>query len=360
MKVNKYKSHERKDGQVWLNIWNRDQSKAVGKIEVRSVMYHYRLFRVGRLGGGTTPLTPMITLGDAGVTFEKRKDAENYALLLAMRFSGDFEKQDLLRPQIFGGEKNGGFRYSAARTELFWNGADDVNPAEGWDKIDPEGFLEQLPDPLDAIPSDDDCISARGDNIWVGSDAVTTYFQEWYLTPKVDKAFDAISLDITDDPEDLLQIEPRDQSYMMLSALQNLRNTIPANWLFPSRLDEVTNLIPKLWSSLTDDVLETAERLEKERQKSDRFLEKVQKIKDLVTSRLPEDVDKDHFSVLTRLNSCAQYLVEFRDGNADGPEHSEPEYRALMKLFSNKMDKDEDEAVAWLADTLTKAFRQKR
>ena len=132
MQKNKYKSHEEKSGNVWLNVWDEEGAYKRGSIEVEGeTASGYRIIRRGSLLGKELTSLSNIILGDAGVYFEKRKDAENFALVLAMHFSGDLPSRDFIDPTIFNGYQSRRITFSKARTELFWQGVSPRRPNGG-------------------------------------------------------------------------------------------------------------------------------------------------------------------------------------------------------------------------------------
>ncbi|MDP7152642.1 MAG: hypothetical protein QGI08_06230 [Paracoccaceae bacterium] len=191
MKPNKYQSHERKSDNVWLNVWHPDGSYPCGQIQVQGDSDRgYRIVRQGRLEGEDFAGLYNIILGDAGVFFEKRKDAENFALLLAMHISGDLPDEHLLNPGAFNGRESNNVLYSAARTNLFWSGVADIDPTDGWSDLDPNEFLAKLPNAQEPLPFDYETEEYMDENAYGIIDAVehlVQYYSLWFLTPKVEK-----------------------------------------------------------------------------------------------------------------------------------------------------------------------------
>lgn len=360
MHKNKYQSHEEKSGNVWLNIWDETGSHPQGSIEVEGdTASGYRIIRRGSLlGKGLTGLG-RIVLGDAGVYFEKRKDAENFSLVLAMHFSGDLPSKELLDPAIFNGFQSGRLKFSKARTDLFWSGVSHVDPTQGWKELDPEQFLEKLPYASEPLPRDDeDELDMRGYDISEVAEAVLDFYKRSFLTENVELPLHQVVADVLKTKaEDHCEIAAEDRGYVTLLALSMLRDEIPVGWIFPTASDEVERLIPRLWASLPNDVKAYIAECETEASLAREHANKVQAVKDKIVSHLPTALAEDDWEVRTRVNCCAGHLIEVMEGRTGPPTHSEPDYVILMKEFTEKALANEDNAAEWLANNLRSLMR---
>ena len=355
MQKNKYKSHEEKSGNVWLNVWDAEGGYRRGSIEVEGeTASGYRIIRRGSLLGKEFNGLVNIILGDAGVYFEKRKDAENFALVLAMHFSGDLPSRGFIDPTVFNGRQSRRNAYSSARTDLFWKGVGHVDPTEGWVELDPQGLLEKLPNHDEPLPLDEEEeIEMRGYEISEAAEAVCDYYARSFLTEKVELSLHQVVAEVLKTKaEEYCEVAVEDRGYVTLLALSMLRYNIPVDWIFPTASDEVERLIPRLWASLPDDVKAYIAECEADARRAREHAAKVQAVKDKVLSQLPTALAEDNWEVRTRVNCCAGHFIEVMEGRTSPPTHSEPDYAILMKEFSEKALADEDNAVEWLAKKL--------
>ena len=358
MHKNKYKSHEEKNGSVWLNIWGQCEKRPIGKIEINGDSdWGYRVLRRGEMFKNYNHSWNQIIFGYADFFFTKRKDAENIALVLAMYFSGDLKDKSLLDPTIFNGRIRtqiiNRLPLSEARTELFWRGADDIDPSNGWIEIDPDNNLGKLPldQPL-PINYDEDCeITMRSYLISEVSDAIVEYYKEWFLTSKVElQLHEVFSLVL--DEIDCGEIAVADRGYVTLLALAKLKNNIPVGWIFPQQQYKVRTLTKRLWSNLSADVVTYVEEYEL-RAKHDRdYQVKICNLKAKILAQMPKFTELKNGETETRINCCVSYLFEVRDGSNEPPSHPEAEYVFLMQNFVDKVSSSEKEAINWLVSRL--------
>ena len=357
MKINKYQSHERKSDNVWLNIWLPDSSYPCGQIQVQGDYDRgYRITRQGRLEGKDFSGLYNIILGDAGVFFEKRKDAENFALLLAMHLSGDLADEHLLDPRAFNGRESSNGLYSEARTELFWRGVANIDPTEGWDDLDPQGLLTNLPGAGEPLPTDHETYEfleeERAFGITEAVERTVDYFSRWFLTPKVERDIHEILLGVLDAQDDYYEVRISDRGYVALLALAELRNDIPTAWVFPNRENATKELIKKLWTNLPADVSEYIAGLENAAQAGRLLKKRVDTIKARVFKLTPELNTETGSYAGSVVHCCASHFVEVQEGENDPPSHSEPEYRWLMAEFAERAIKNLDQAETWIAEYL--------
>ena len=357
MHKNKYKSYEEKTQNVWLNVWNEEGSYKRGSIEIEGdTASGYRIIRRGSLLGKDLAGLSNIVLGDAGVYFEKRKDAENFALVLAMHFSGDLPSKDFLDPTIFNGYQSGRIKLSKARTKLFWQGSANVDPTEGWAELDPKQLLEKLPNADEPLPSDEveDEPNERAYEISEAAEAVFDYYVRSFLTEDVKlPLYQVVAEVLKAKAKDHCEIATEDRGYVTLLALSMLRNRIPVSWIFPNSRDEVESLIPRLWASLPNDVKAYIEECEADTFQSRERAAKIQAMEDKIISHLPDAPAEDNWEVRSRVHCCAGYLIEVLEGRTEPPTHSEPDYAILMQSFTEKALLNADDAAEWLAKKLT-------
>ena len=263
MHKNKYKSYEERGIRrgVWLNIWGQDEQIPIGRIEINGdVDWGYRVLRRGHLRGHKTKGHSYVVLGYADFFFTTRKDAENIALVLAMYFSGDLTDKSLLDPSIFNGVFGAGIidrlPLSEARTNLFWQGSEDVDSCQGWVEIDPDNNLGKLPlyPPLPTNSDEDSEENDRSYRIEEVSDGIVEYYQEWFLTSKVELPLHEVFSRVLDEI-DCGEIAAAYRGYVTLLALAKLKNNIPVGWIFPQQQDKVRVLTKRLWSNLPADVV---------------------------------------------------------------------------------------------------------
>jgi hypothetical protein len=366
---NKYKSHEEKNRSVWLNIWGQCEKFPIGKIEINGdTDWGYRVLRRGEMFKKYNYSWPKktynygwseIIFGYADFFFTKRKDAENIALVLAMYFSGDLKDKSLLDPTIF----NGRIRtqiidrlpLSEARTELFWKGADDIDPSNGWIEIDPNNNLGKLPLdeplPINYDEDEDGEITIRSYLISEVSDAIVEYYKKWFLTSKVElQLHEVFSLVL--DEIDCGEIAVTDRGYVTLLALAKLKNNIPVGWVFPQQQDEVRKLTTRLWSNLSADVVAYVEECEVEAKHDRDHQVKICNLKAKILAQMPKFTELKNGETETRINCCVSYLFEVRDGSNEPPSHPEAEYVFLMQNFVDKASSSEKEAINWLVSRL--------
>ena len=345
MRKKKYQSHEMKSQNIWLNVWEAEDSYQTGTIEVKGdTASGYRILRRGRLVGKELSLgLSNIIFGDAGVCFDKRKDAENFALVLAMHFSGDLMTEGLLDPTIFNGFQSQQISLSKARTDLFWAGASKVDPSTGWEEVDPERLLEKIPDTSEPLPHYDedengeDELDMRSYHISEAAEAVVQYYKEWFLTAKVEiPLHEVVANVLLEKLVDNCEISTEDRGYVTLLALAKLCGGIPVKWVFPVNQDDVMRLIPRLWASLSEDVKVYITKCEAVDSQARKQAAMVQRVKQNILSQLPATVNEANREVQTRINSCASHFVEVLEGKHELPTHSEPDYRVLMQNFANK------------------------
>lgn len=357
MLKSKYQSYEEKTGNVWLNVWDQKSSHKKGSVEVEGdTASGYRIVRRGSLlGKDLTGLSKFI-LGDAGVYFEKRKDAENFALVLAMHFSGDLPSKDFLDPTVYNGYHSRRVIFSKARTNLFWQGVAHVDPTEGWAELDPKQLLEKLPYAGEPLPLDEaDELDMRGYEISEAAEAVFNYYERYFLTEKIELPLHQVVAEILEaKSEEDCEITTEDRGYVTLLALSMLRDEIPVSWVFPTVREEVEHLIPRLWASLPDDVKAYIAECEADASRAREHAAKVQAVKDKIISHLPNALAEDVWEVRTRVNCCAGHFIEVIEGRTEPPSHSEPDYAILMKNFTEKALVNEDDAAEWLAQRLKK------
>lgn len=357
MHKNKYKSYEEKTQNVWLNVWNEEGSYKRGRIEIEGdTASGYRIIRRGSLLGKDLAGRSDIVLGDAGVYFEKRKDAENFALILAMHFSGDLPSKNFLDPTIFNGYHSGRIKFSKARTKLFWHGSATIDPTEGWAELDLKQLLEKLPNPYEPLPRDEveDEPTTRAYDISEVAEAVYDYYIRYFLTEDVKlPLYQVVAEVLKAKAKDHCEIATEDRGYVTLLALSLLRNEIPVSWIFPNARDEVKSLIPRLWASLPNDVKTYIEECEAATVQSRERAAKVQAMKDKIISHLPHALAENNWEVRTRVHCCADHFIEVLEGGTEPPTHSEPDYAILMQAFTEKALLNADDAAEWLAKKLT-------
>ncbi|MDO6799206.1 hypothetical protein [Shimia thalassica] len=359
MQQNKYQSHERKHGNVWLNIWVGESAYSKGQIEVEGdTASGYRIIRRGSLAGSGWTGLVNIVLGDAGVFFEKRKDAENFALIMALHFSGDLADKRLLDPKIFNGHKSDRVSYSEERTNLFWSGVDTCDPCDGWRELDPENILEALPEMDDPLPRDEDYEfedEERAYGISEAAESVLNYYAQWFLTPKVEISFhEIVAREIAVQDDGFFPVSKPDRGYVALLALAALRHEIPVSWIFPNQSSIVANLLPRLQASLPPDVKTYIREYHEEDLRRRNFAKKVEGLKAEILARLPEIDDWNSPDARPQIHCCASYFVRVSGGETEAPTHSDPKYQTLMKDFAAKALENKGAAIDWLATRLKK------
>ena len=365
MQKNKYQSHESKHGNVWVNIWDGESNCPKGKIEVEGdTTSGYHIIRRGSLNGRELTGLFNIALGDAGVFFDKRKDAENFALVIAMHFSGDLVDKRLLDPRIFHGCKSSLVFYSEKRTELFWRGVDTCNPWEGWRELDPENTLESFPGVEEPLPrGEDEEIGdwGRAEGISEAAEGILDYYAQWILTPKVEISFHEIVAQVIATQKSAAQyhecfsVSEPDRSYTALLALAALHRNIPVSWILPSQSSNVAELLPRLQDSLPPDVNTYIQKYKTEDMVCRTFSRKVENLKAEIFTHLP-DIDGWKWSHIARsqVHCCACYYVGICEGMTEAPSHSEPEYIQLMANFSAKASVSKGTDIDWLVTWLKK------
>lgn len=357
MHKNKYKSYEEKTQNVWFNIWNDGETNKSGSIEVvGDTASGYRIIRRGSLLTNNIAGLSNIVLGDAGVYFEKRKDAENFALVLAMHFSGDLPTEDFLDPTVFNGYQSDRMQLSKARTNLFWQGCANINPTQGWAELDPKQILQKLPNADEPLPNDEaeNESNLRAYGISEMAEAVFDFYVSSFLTEDVKRPLYQLVAELLKAKAECYgEIATEDRGYVTLLALSMLRNKIPVSWIFTSSRDEVQSLIPRLWESLPADVKAYIEECEAETIRSHDRAAKVQAMEDKIISSLPHALAEDNWEVRSRVICCARHLIEVSEGSTEPPNHSEPDYVILMQSFTEKALLNADDATEWLAKKLT-------
>lgn len=350
MKRNKYKSNENTDQGVSIDLWNSDCSRAIGAIAIRGateIGYHLvRTGRIGEFGSGD--------LADCGVFFERRKDAENYALVVSMIICGDITNRELLDPEIFSGKtRNSYFKnYLKSKRELFWTGANKIKTEEGWDQLDPDHLLDQISDPSDFSYFDDDfeVVEVVEDAIEIHECANTIYeyYKEHFLTQQIEQPY----LDIAnrlilkrsvDLHEDVISVQKR--SFTMLLGLSKLKGKLPVDWIFPHEKSLNSSTIMDLWNDLPDDVVKFLEKQKSEREQNQRikFLEQetLGKIKAKIKyfNKFPSDLQ-----AMMKFSAYFHSIAEVDEY----PQHSNSVYSQVATEFHTRALNDEDDAIAWI------------
>ena len=254
------KSHENKDGAVWINVYENGNGWPNGRVQV--VGNHESGYRVIRFGTiGQLQHSQQFEFGDSGAFFERRKNAENYALTAAIHLNGFTIAPQLLEPEIYDGQKIPRRAIGKERYRLFWAGARDIDPTVGWNEIDPDCILDQMPSYLDALSEsfwhdddfDDDVDQGRSTAIYTACVDFTEYLKGNFLTAHVDrKAHEILTKTIEHRSDsDLVQ---SDRGYVLLLSLADLKNKIPLHWILPNQSAELAKLISRLYASLPNDV----------------------------------------------------------------------------------------------------------
>lgn len=258
---NRYRSYQDSYGNVWLWIKDPDFDFLWEEIQVLGdTQLGYHIHRKGRIGPRSSGGMGGVRIGSAGVFFEKRKDAENYALIAAMAINGDMRRKSLTDPQIFGGCRQRETPRVAYLRSLFWKGAWEIDPTEGWSKIDPDGLLLNLPtdNPLgieydeenEDFLYDDDRPEGRNAGIEELVFSITHHYQSVLNCEDVSHSFSSVCREIHKNESSL---RPKDFSYAQLLVLSELRDSVPVSWIFPGQEEELFKLIPQLVSDLPEE-----------------------------------------------------------------------------------------------------------
>ncbi|MCC5969554.1 MAG: hypothetical protein JJU15_06360 [Pararhodobacter sp.] len=272
----RYKSHEDVTGYVWIYIAEADTGYPWGdKVGVSaSNGSYYHIHRIGRIGPREAGGIPSARIGDAGVIFEKRKDAENYALVAAMMINRDIRRnKNLANPEVFGGSRRHNTPEISRLRRSFWSGAGSVDVTEGWADLDPDGHLSRLPcdDPFMNQAFDDfdyeaheGSLEYRGLAIASIADEVRKYFirnvqRDVLRQPFLSLAQEVFSKQMASDwnPED---ISNSDKSYCKLLVLAGLRDRVPADWVLPNQQAVIPHLVSQLVEELPTEAIEAIER----------------------------------------------------------------------------------------------------
>jgi hypothetical protein len=258
-----YRSHQDERGFVWLNLkYESGRSGYSGRIEVHGGGGgRYRIYRVGSVGPETSSGFEMVRIGSAGVVFERRKDAENYALIAALAINGDVRRRALVDPEVFGGVREWETPGVASWRTDFWKGADHIDPCSGWNKIDPDSLLLNLPkDNLFFIDEEDDEFSELAEDspileeasIWSLAVAIRLYYSEHLQLESLNRPYDTIVQEIAERKGCYFDPKDGEFTYAKLLALSFLRDSAPTNWLFPCQEDNI--FFPKgrlKWTGIT-------------------------------------------------------------------------------------------------------------
>jgi hypothetical protein len=261
MEKNRYRSYENQHGSVWLNLGLWGELHVRGNSEAG-----YRIQKIGRPGSNSTEFWNFVTVecGDANVWFSKRKDAENFALVLALNFNNDIQNKQLLDPTYFFGMKSESKRIWAKRDELFWCDVSQINLSEGWDM--PEfNTLVDLPSEFhECFPIDEDTyeyIDQRGYEFEEVLDKLHHYYLQNFLTPNLEMKLHQIFEEILTENADM-KLDPALRGYACLILISRLRESLPFDWVFPGQKDYLIDLIPKLWKGLPDEIINYLKSLE--------------------------------------------------------------------------------------------------
>lgn len=221
-------------------------------------------------------------LGDAGIEFAQRRDAEGYGLLLAMSLRGDLLPGQLPEPASFGGVRDALTELSKTRRRIFFRGVATVDRQEGWSEIDPQGILAVLPDPGDPFHSVHDYIrlpieeqaeielrdltaeERRAHSIIQFVELAGWHYFDNVLTARLRKPYLATLRDLEAELPRGFEILRQDRGYVALLVLSRLRVVGPVDWFFPGQRDELRRLIPRLRGGLPEAAEAAIERLRRE------------------------------------------------------------------------------------------------
>ena len=258
MQDNLYKSHEDGYKNVWLELSSGETLKVLGD--------SYKGYTIGRSGmvGTRHPnkdkyrWTISIPTRNAGVYFPKRKDAENYALILALKFNGDLQNDNLLNPKFFNGRFLQNFDKSKKLNELFWCNITKIDPTEGWNFFD-FASIECIPNDISECYLIDeetfDPIDDRFAQLSGFLEEFTIYLEEKIFSDELQKPIHILMAKfISENDYDFLSEDLR--GYATLCLVAHYRNCIPFEWIFPDQESYLSDLIPKLKANLPQFILE--------------------------------------------------------------------------------------------------------
>lgn len=249
MENNRYRSFEDGYKNAWLKLVSGE------RLEIRGDTYFgYHIVKRGRVGSKlkVTWNSLEIYCGEHGSHFAKKKDAENFALVLAMYFNGDLDNQALLKPEFFHGYSKKNFASNSQRNRLFWQDVTLINPQDGWDFFD-FSVLDKIPSEfIFSYPCDEETGDALDDRYYGMEEFLecfTTEREQHLFTPNLeDELHVSISKFLAENDDINLAQELR--GYASLIMINYYRNLLPFDWIFPNQQQYFISFIPKLLSNL--------------------------------------------------------------------------------------------------------------
>jgi len=254
LRKNLYKSYEDGDKNVWLTLSTRETLELLG-----NSYYGYSIIKRGRVGvnhpnkkEGWQSIS--MFCGDAGVYFTKRKDAENYALALAMCFNGDLPNKDILDPSFFNGRFKKNFNKNSKINELFNKDITRVDPTEGWDFFD-FSTIKHIPDDFnESYPVDEDTfepLDDRYNDLEYFLDKFSENLEENILNGEGQKPLNEIIENFISENKEC-DFDHGLRGYAILCLISYYKKIIPFSWIFPNQESYISSLIPKLIANLPE------------------------------------------------------------------------------------------------------------
>lgn len=249
MENNRYKSYEDGYKNAWLRLVSGE------RLEIRGDTYFgYHIEKKGLIGSKLKETWNSLEIycGEHGSHFAKKKDAENFALVLAMYFNGDLHKKALLEPEFFNGFIKNNFEGESKRNKLFWQDVTLINPQEGWNFFD-FTVLNEIPDDIDySYPIDEETGYALDDRYYGMAEFLERFTMEReknLFTLELEHDLHLlISKFLAENSDIALAQELR--GYATLVLINYYRNLLPFDWIFPNHQQYFISFIPKLLSNL--------------------------------------------------------------------------------------------------------------
>lgn len=208
-----------------------------------------------------------MSFGEPGTYFPKRKDAENFALVLAMYLNGDLPNRDLLDPIFFNGFRRRNYDPNSVLNKLFWTDVTMIDPTEGWDIFDFSelGFLPN--DILNVLPKDDKSfkhIDPRTDELEMFLFELSNFIERNLFTSVLDNSIHDLMEQSIIDEENYSDCPHELRGFATLCIVNYYKNLIPFQWVFPNQQNNIAELLPRLKENLPTGISDLLKRMELE------------------------------------------------------------------------------------------------
>lgn len=263
MKQNRYKSYEGQGKGVHLKLPSGEALHILGDTDCG-----YTIWKKGEFRRKNHFNSLEMWCGESGSYFGKRKDAENFALTLAMYFNGDLTNKHLLDASFFNGHKKPNFEQSSQINQLFWINISKIDQTQGWDFFD-FSQLGYLPDLYEVLPINDETFDPI--------DPRTEDFENFlfhcaqFIEGKMLKSDLKIPLHKLiqncvdfDEYDQTVQCPEELKGYAALLIVKHFKDLIPFEWVFPGQKDYLSDLLPRVRQNLPDDIISFLKRMETE------------------------------------------------------------------------------------------------